>query len=175
MGVRFKIFGNVAFERKISLQRETFEEFQRKNPRIKWNLHANKKKCPPKASGSNFSHLVQLQLGFFVFQVAELAILSLVAIAIDKTNAKASTDLAGFFSTTSHIHMAHYVTNPNDVPWKFEKLPMFAFFEPFMFWVFRLNDDETILPTKKRQKKIVGASGCPRLPLEHFPSSTGHL
>ena len=135
--------------------------------RIKWNLHANKNNAPPKLRDL-FSHLVQLQLGFFVFQVAELAILSLVAIAIDKTNAKASTDLAGFCSTTSHIHMAHYVTNPNDVPWKFKKLPMFAFFEPFMFWVFRLNEDETIFPyfsNKKWQRKIVGnncASFCAR-------------
>ena len=37
--------------------------------------------------------LVQLQLGFFVFQVAELTILSLVASAIEKADAKASTDL----------------------------------------------------------------------------------
>ena len=48
-----------------------------------------------------FSHLVQLQLGFFVFQVAELAILSLVAIAIEKADAKASADLPVVFLLAS--------------------------------------------------------------------------
>ena len=104
--LRFKMFDNVAFERKISLQPKTFGENQTKILRIKWNLHANKKTHPkPKASQFFCSHLVQLQLGFFVFQVAELAILSLVAIAIEKANAKAPTDLTRVFFdgvTTSH-------------------------------------------------------------------------
>ena len=121
--LRFKMFDNVAFERRISLQPKTFGENQTKIPRIKWNLHANKKTHPkPKASRFFCSHLVQLQLGFFVFQVAELAILSLVAIAIEKANAKASTDLTRDFLLVSppvtevQMNRGHYITNPNNVP-----------------------------------------------------------
>ena len=44
-----------------------------------------------------------------------------------------------------------------------------------MFWVFRLNDDETILPTKKRQKKNCWGLRMPKASLGAFPKLHGPL
>ena len=89
---------------RCGLWKKDFFTTTKKSPRIVEPSQQLKKRTK-KVSGF-FSHLVQLQLGFFVFQVAELAILSLVAIAIEKADAKASTDLPVVFFvgiTTSHI------------------------------------------------------------------------